>query len=180
MKRKPVARKVGPESSRKAAASIKSINTKAVYRCLKRIQPATCEQVILELIESMPPGKKLREDPISGMFNLLHLEGRIVTTGKKGKNTSTRDAMLWRVSTPEERSFLKAFVGPASKAPWPSPDTLIELEEVKEVLETIQVKQVRRLYRRYKKGRLFKTLLRDKGIKWFMRNYDERGRKKDT
>lgn len=125
----------------------------------------------------MPEGTKLREDPISGMFNILHLDGRIVTTGKLGMNTSKHKAMLWRVATPDERSFLRAYVGHETNAPWPSGDTLLELAEVQDALIESD-KKTRRLYRKYKKGKLFRTVLKDNGITWFMQNYTEEGRRK--
>lgn len=176
---KAVARKVGPKTSRDAAKKFQSSTPKEVYRALKRIGPATCEQVILELKEGMAPGKVLREDPISGMFNQLCLIGRIAPTGKEAKNTSGMSAMLWRITSPEERSFLKEYVGGEKRSPWPSPDTLLELEDVRKALRDHPSKEVRRMYRRYRKGILFKTLLKDKGIKWFMKNYETNGRRKD-
>jgi hypothetical protein len=179
MARKAVGRKVGPKTSRDSAKKTQSVGKVDVYRCLKRIAPATCEEVIIELQRQLPPGKKLREDPISGMFNLLSLEGRIATTGKKGVNTSNHAAMLWRITTPEERHFINRYVGSDRKSPWPSPDTLLELPDVIDVLSKHENKKVRRMYRRYKMGRLFRSIMKDKGIKWFMRNYDEKGRKKE-
>lgn len=177
-KEKAVARKVGPSSS-KSAARLTSMKSDDVYRALRKIEPATCEQVILYLKERLPPGYTLREDPISGMFNQLCLTGKIVPTGKKRPNSSKHLAMLWRTAKEKETRFLKAFVGDNDKSPWPSPDTLLELKEVRHTLLNHPNPKVRKMFRKYRKGVLFKTELKDDGIKRFMRKYDEKGRRRE-
>lgn len=178
--RKPVARKVGPVTSRRAAARSRfySANATEVFAKIRDIGPCTCEQVILALKEDLEPGMTLREDPISGLFNSLHLSGKIAVTGEKALNTSRKDAMLYRVTTREERRFLKAYVGPDSKAPWPSGDTILEHEAVRRAIKAIEDPRVRKLFRLYMKGVRFKTIYKDIGIKEFMKFFDENGRKR--
>lgn len=173
-----VARKVGPDTSKKAAAKLKSTGYKDVYAALKHLKRATCEQVLFYLKENMPEGKTLREDPVSGMFNMLCLKGMIVPTGKTKRNSSGFEAIVWRPAKRHERLFLRAFVGQDKKAPWPSPDTLLEIEEVADMLYNHPSGKVRKMYRRYCKGVIFKRDFKDNGIKWLMRNYDESGRMK--
>lgn len=174
---KPIARKVGPETSRRSASKIQSVKYEDVHRMLKRLGRATCEQVILALKESIPEGKMLREDPISGMFNLMCQRGMIVPTGKFTKNTSGHEAIVWRIAKPEEKEYLKKFVGD-HKTPWPSPDTLLELKEVRMALKDHKSEKVQRMYHRYRKAIIFKSDFKDRGIKWLMANYETNGRRR--
>lgn len=173
-----VARKAGPETSRKAAKiPYQSASLDDVRKALKHLGKATCEQVIHHLIEKTKPGFKLREDPVSGMFNSLCLNGLIVPTGEEGVNTSGASAIIWRLANREERRFLRLYIGPDHKTPWPSADTLMEYNEVREFLRKHPNNKVRKSYKDYRKGLLFRTVLKDKGIVWFMENYDTNGAK---
>lgn len=171
---------VRKHSTKTARASAKKAKPryKQVLSMIRQLGLATCDQVILAMKKKeLEKGKTLREDPISGTFNLLCLKGLIAPNGEQDDNSSGHKAMLWRVTTPEEKEFIQRYVG-TDTVPWPSPDTLLAIPEVRKVLKNHPNAEYRKMYRRYRKGILFKTVFKDKGISWFMKNYETNGSKK--
>lgn len=120
---------------------------------------------------------EVREDPVSGSFNSLCHDGKIVPTGKTRRNTTGFKAITWRKSTREEFYFLRAYVG-KHKTPWPSGDTILKEILTDDILIDVIIEELPKLknmIKEYRKAVLFRTKLKDKGITWFMEKYGTDG-----
>jgi hypothetical protein len=173
------ARKVGPDTSKKAAAKVTTFGWDDIFERFEKHGTLTCEELLLDLRKDMDPGQYLRESSVSSNLNHMMMAGLLVIIDETRKNTSGRQAQVWRIATIPESDYLIEYVGKKA-IPWPSGDTVLKAilraPAIRAFIERNVNIDVLRLIRRYEKGQPFRTYLRDHGITKMMQKYDTNGK----
>jgi hypothetical protein len=178
-------RHAGPQTSRDAAKRLSKTYRAEVVKAAKACFPCTPYGILMWLVEKHRDDKfAFYQDPITGVLNTLQNEGMVVITGRLEKNPTGKNAHVLDFATPEQSDFIKKITGGGAKGNFASGDTLMDelaanphFLDLMDDTERIPSKTWN-LFRKWQRGRPYKTVYKDKGITWFMENYNSNGKRK--
>lgn len=160
------ARRRDPDTSKQA---IEDKTAADIREAIIRVMRATGRPMTAEEINDLVPVDGQSGNP---RYNELHEDGVICTDGKRAKNRSGKEAILWRLASPREGAFLRE----QSAGGFPANDALsIELEATPDILKKIwpflNQKQKDAYNGRVRKDDWAWFKRKNKGIKAYMRAY---------